>query len=323
VALRTSLPKGKTDKEHGLDYIPFMLDSLRDKRRRFDRRANIFFWVTIAVGLTFAGVITFFGYTLVAEHAVGLPRDVLDLRQEVSGIRKSLDQIDTSIVNTVALREVVDGLRGELKRLRLGEKNKPILERAISTLDNLKDIRQIDEVRAALDLLRSEVDTLEQRGVTLVKLLEAVDQRLEKFRDVVTSLWRDLGQQSHRTEEAIKKVIEFNDKGENRIVELLKRFSIGIIVATFFFGILRYVATQFRANWQQAVRAEDEDLWLRRFYVGMKSAGSNQSDRSSVISSLLTGMPDSAAGQNKAEDETSKINIDLLKELLSAISKKI
>lgn len=71
------------------------------------------------------------------------------------------------------------------------------------------------------------------------------------------------------------------------------------------------------------MRAEDEDLWLRRFYVGLKSAGANQTDRSSVISSLLRGMPETISPDKKAEEQDGKVNMEFLKDLLSAISKKI
>ncbi len=42
VALRSSLPKGETDEMHGLDYVPFMLHSLDERRKRFAKSVGAF-----------------------------------------------------------------------------------------------------------------------------------------------------------------------------------------------------------------------------------------------------------------------------------------
>jgi hypothetical protein len=111
---------------------------------------------------------------------------------------------------------------------------------------------------------------------------------------------------------------------KERIPETLKRLAVGIIVAGFFFGILRYTAAQFRANWQQVIRIDQEELWVRRLVVGLRAAERSEKDRSSLVAALIAGMGgDTGANVGEQGLEIGKLDADLLKEILSAISKKL
>lgn len=234
-ALRTSLPKGKGDDKHGLDYIPFMLDALQNKRRRFDRRANVFFLVTVGVGLTFAGIISYLGYALVNERAIGLPRDVADLREDVKDIRALLGKVDTALVYDWPIRDAVYSFGRDLQKFRLGDKNKALVQEISQAAQDWKHTRQIDEMLTTLEKAQDKVDPSAVEGRALIDLFNKGRTEFQKVRDIAESVAPQIKEQANRTDEALRKVEQFNNKDENRLAELAKRLSIGLVIATFFF----------------------------------------------------------------------------------------
>jgi len=61
-ALRTTLPQGKEDKEFGLDYIPYMLSSVDERRKGATKSARLFLLATVVTALVFSAVVMYFGY---------------------------------------------------------------------------------------------------------------------------------------------------------------------------------------------------------------------------------------------------------------------
>ena len=89
-ALRSTLPKGESDPQYGLDYIPYMLDSIDQRRRRFQRSSMMFLAATIALGFVFSGIVVYFGYILVNESAAGFPRTMSQIEGSLREIRRDI-----------------------------------------------------------------------------------------------------------------------------------------------------------------------------------------------------------------------------------------
>jgi hypothetical protein len=70
-ALQETLPKGAHDEKDGLDYVPFMLANIRDRRLRHNRASHLALWCTVLLGIIFSGIVMYFGYVLVNEAAIG------------------------------------------------------------------------------------------------------------------------------------------------------------------------------------------------------------------------------------------------------------
>lgn len=141
-ALRTSLPKGKDDEQFGLDYVPFMLHNLQERRRRFDRKANVYFWVTIVAGLTFAGVVGYLGYILVNDEAAGTPKSLADLEEAWDANRRLLVRADDQ-----NFRERCSNHASILEELKLGEKNKAVAKDLSQKLRDAQSLAQASQLR--------------------------------------------------------------------------------------------------------------------------------------------------------------------------------
>src|SRR5207302_2558168 len=87
------LPKGKEDKDYGFDFIPYMLHSIDERRKRFDRSSKVFLSLTIVLGLVFSSVLVYFGYILINEAAAGPPRILANLEDETKSIKLELQSI--------------------------------------------------------------------------------------------------------------------------------------------------------------------------------------------------------------------------------------
>ncbi|WP_162127789.1 hypothetical protein [Flavobacterium phycosphaerae] len=83
-AFLTNLPKGKNDDEYGLDYIPFMLQSIENKRKRFKIYSERFLTATLTLGVFFIIIVIFFGYILLDDSSIGLAKNIVDLKKELS-----------------------------------------------------------------------------------------------------------------------------------------------------------------------------------------------------------------------------------------------
>lgn len=84
----------------------------------------------------------------------------------------------------------------------------------------------------------------------------------------------------------VPKAEEALNKPENRLPEIIKRLALGIVIATFFLALLRYMGTLYRTRYQQVLAAENDDFMIRRFYVAFKSSeASTSSER--LYSQLL------------------------------------
>jgi hypothetical protein len=110
---------------------------------------------------------------------------------------------------------------------------------------------------------------------------------------------------------------------ENRIAELIKRLGLGIVVSTFFLAILRYLGNLYRARYEQVVAADKGDFMVRRFYVALKNSTAGGEQRNAVLTGFMTGSPSLVAAEPDGADDTSKQSLELIKELLAALTKKL
>src|SRR5205823_10480086 len=92
-ALRGTLPRGKDDEQYGLDYIPFMLHSIDERRKRATRSARLFLFATVIAALAFSSVVMYFGYILVNEAAAGSARSLAELRSATQRVSDMLESM--------------------------------------------------------------------------------------------------------------------------------------------------------------------------------------------------------------------------------------
>ena len=320
-ALRTSLPRGEDDVKYGFDFIPFMLQSIDERRRSFQRSATIFFWVTISVGILFALTIATFGYILVNEEAIGTPKRVKSLEQAASEMRARLEALSPiSFPNNV----FDDLCQKSLNELQRATPPQSLTTNGQRISDLIQSLSHQEDVAALVDAVQKQAAaaiTLNEKAYR--QLAENAVASLAKYQRSYEAARTALPNALDTLTSATKEVRGKLDENRNQLTELLRRVCIGLVVASFFLALLRYVASLYRQEYEQVRLAYEDDLALRRFYVAYKSSEGSTKDRSAAIAALVNAkavMPSiesgDALGLNKAE-------ADVLKELLNSLSKKI
>jgi hypothetical protein len=150
-----------------------------------------------------------------------------------------------------------------------------------------------------------------------IQLIAGLQKRRER---VIEMLPIDLD----RIEKLVDRAANSQDQPRERVPELIKRITLGLIISSFFIAILRYSAQLFVTHQEQVIAAERDDLAVRQFYVALRSAQENPEERAIVLqeflrqSKLTAGAPTSTTIL-----ESSSENTALLRDIIQALLKKI
>jgi hypothetical protein len=318
--LRTVLPKGEADPAYGFDYIPYMLHSIDERRLRFRRSSQAFLILTVTLGLIFSVLLTYFAFLIINEAAAGPARDLVRLEEAA----RALDE-DAAFVPA------------ELARSRVfAERVRPALD-AVRTADHGTSGVDTGELASAISeaINRSDLLTLEYKlnatrnaitGTGVVEknyaqLLRTAELAVRDFRGDGQHAEYRLGEEVRELDSAITDAKANLDKPENRTAELLKRLTLALIVSSFLFAVLRYVAGLYKEHYKQVLAAEADDFAVRRFYVTFKCSEGAQGAREKVIGTFAACGAAAPSDTQLVQDDPS--TPEIVKELLSLISKKV
>jgi hypothetical protein len=328
-AISTVLPKGEKDGDYGLDYIPFMLQNLQDKRKRFQKSSTNFLITTICLSIFFVMITIFFSYVLLNESSIGIYSEVKNLTGEVENINRTISSLRVDITS-----------------------DKYFMQTNAYALDKLQSPYKFDlpdnQSRFAYDVKES-IDAFNKSGnlgKLVVDLKFAEDtltksktEKTEKYLDALTSTnkslvdylnfkdksFRELEITQSNIKVILPKIQEELNKPANSQNELIKRMILSIVVITFFLAILRYFRSLYQSHYSEMIKAEQQDLIIRKFYVTLKSSEGNSEERKLVLSNFLSdvgSLSDSDNNQN-LRNKSHKIENDVLRDIVNAILKKI
>ena len=320
-ALRTTLPAGKDDQQFGLDYIPFMLHTIDERRNRAVRSARLFLLATIAAASVFSVVVVYFGNLLVNEASGGTARAVVDLKSTASSIENSLRiLIPKYYENQKFQTEVVPSLE-KLTQLEPGAKNREIQSSIAASLNQAKTDGDFGTLHNSLIQVGSKVskDGPQERGYAAA--VEDAVGRMAKFRSAQSSAMPDVVASTGLLRATISKVEDPLNKPENHTPELIKRLGLGLVISTFFLALLRYLGNLYRTRYLQVLQAESDDFMVRRFYVALKNSSGDE--KKSVLTTFMAASLGSGAGAKEALDDSPKEELAIVKELVRAASKKL
>jgi hypothetical protein len=313
-ALRTSLPKGEKDVEHGLDYIPFMLDSIAGRRKTFQKSSNVFFWTTMVVGSIFAAIVTGVGWLLLNEAAAGTPMQIAEFAAATNKLNDTLQKASPEWFRIQLDKTESEGI-DRLKELRLTENAGLLRERA-------QELLHTPDVQSILQGLTREISEIPDDAtpgeIGVRGELQRIVERLTQLLKANNSALGEARQAAADLRVTVAKAKEFGQ--ENQLGEIVRRVAIGTIVGTFFFAILRYIAGLYRKDYEQVRQAYADDLALRKFYVAYKSASGTERE---LAISFLVSKGNEAPKEGEAELGISKAESDLLRELLKSVSKRL
>jgi len=321
--LSNALPKGDKDHEYGFDYVPYLLKSIAERRERFQRSARFFLYSTLSMGVLFVFILVGLGYILVNESAAGTPRRIeqlfdtnKEILQTLTSLKLSEQQAKNIIANIVnCTREAKaqgvvfqpilseDALKHEIRMSLASGSPTEQLATLLGSIERTAQTMQSQHNQFGVRLQNSMVNLEELIGSNAATL-SPIQSSVERLQALLPSIETKL------------------NSGESRITELLKRLTLGIVVASFFLAVLRYLAMVYRHHLDEVIKAERDDLAVRRFYVAFRCAGQDTDLQRSVLQEFVKLGYGSGALNEKPENEiqTNQAILDVLSEI---IKKKI
>jgi hypothetical protein len=322
-ALRTALPKGKEDERFGFDFIPFMLSSIDERRRRAAKSAKWFLVATVCAALIFSVVVMYFGYILVNEASAGTAKTLADIRTSMESTAEALHAVVPSYFNNPVFQQSVAPKLERLEHLDAGEKNRQVREKIAGVMSEVRRTGNFIALDEALSQMAAQANRDGAQEKSYSEALDEAKGSLTEFLNAQNVAVPELNSRVEELKVLIPKAEDSLGKPENRVPEIIKRLALGVVIATFFLALLRYLGTLYRTRYQQVVAAENDDFMVRRFYVAFKSSTPSDEQRKAVLSSFMTVPTSNSIDGKDGGGDGAKQEYEILKELLGALSKKL
>lgn len=329
-ALRSTLPLFEDDESLGFNHIPYILHSIDQRRKRFEKSTAMFLRITLILGVLAAITLSYFGYILVEEEAVGLPKKIASIERSLTSLSDQFQDIGFISIPLTNNKEFKKAVFPDLKKLS---------EQKWATDDNYNiyvnhEIDSLVKIMIKTGNIQSLFQNLQNKNLNFNSNYPTADRNAQislnnairslntfmRTRDgVIASTYYAVTTIDDAKPELQKTISEYD-----RFAEILKRVILGIVIVSFFLAILRYFATLYNDHLGQLTRAEKDDLAVRKFYIAYKC--SNDQERQIVISQFMrlietTDNKDKFA--NFEHNLEGKEQGELLKEILKVLSKRI
>jgi hypothetical protein len=324
--LRSTLPQGKDDTEYGLDYVPYMLHSIDDRRKRAELSSRLFLLATGAAAVIFSTVVMYFGYILVNEAAAGSAKSLADLSRAMQQVSEmTLPLVPNYYRTTQFQKDVVLALE-KPATMDPGPKNKYVQDRLHAALDAFQNAKTPADLSTLLGDLESLSFKVSKDGLAEQAYAAALLQAREKLGEAISSQNMALLRLETNVQELrvlIPKAEDVLSKPEIRTPEIIKRLALGVVISTFFLALLRFLANLYKTRYLQVLEAERDDFAVRRFYVVFKSSQASDEQRKAVLASFMTLASADGSQPKEPADESTKQEFEVIKELVQALSKKL
>jgi hypothetical protein len=316
--LRTALPKGSESEEHGFDFIPFMLHAVDERRKRFERSSKQFLWMTIILGLFFTIILSWFAYILINEAAAGTQKNLADLAERTQELKDL-----SAKVRNIEIAGLINTSVKPVTQLKAEDGSEPPAISAMKAYIGSNTLSENVDPAALLKIMQENNNFEKLKGLSDAskQTYVAGTQALMGYSENKDTLLVQLPQKLNNLDNFIKTATDDLRQPEHRIPDLIKRLFLSLALATFFIAILRYLTKLYRDHYQQLILAEQDSLAIRKFYVSYKCC-KDEDQRKAVLTSFMKLRGNEPAYIADADSETN-ISPELLKELLSAISKKL
>lgn len=355
--LQTALPIGEPDKEYGFDFVPFLLRDSHEKRGRYSKMATIFLASMITATIIFSGVIMYYGYILINNDSVGYRKEIVKLREEVKITHNSYSEYDENFNIKLlgvenSLKDVISyiGISNSKSKDRKDEferkntsiftlvfKNEIIAE-LNSLLDsvNIENIKKIEktiskiEERCRAKFLQNSDNGDNNSRPALIETDFTIDgkivKKISKLREQVSEIVTSLSYYSNRIDKSLDTIEELklslNEKKElapSNLAEIFKRIFTGVVVVSFLLTVLRFITNQYKKNYEKVLAVDEESSLIQKFYVAYKSSQTDEQREVAILK--LLEIPNKP--ELKIEKSTGYLDNEMLKEILSTISKKL
>lgn len=329
----TAFPADQNEIEPPLRSFPHIILSIRERGIRASKSASRFLSLTLLLGGVFSVILVLLGIILIDDTIIGKGKYIVELANYTSSLRSMLVSGAIHWTDEEGLKKVeaaVLPLSSILKELDIVDKISCLdVEYSIEQFKDDKSIGAVQKIRDALSSKTKKCETDNEKSAkrlkstisyTLLNIENIIDARTGKQNE-----YNRLKSSLDRIDSLMK---IYSDKpNEDRLTELLKRLSVGLIIASFFLAITRYSGELYRQHRQQYLLALDQELWLRKVYIAFKCSERNTDQRKDVLMTLLKIDLNYTGGINTKEvinsSEAGSAKEDLLKTLIDAVSEKI
>jgi hypothetical protein len=287
---------GERDEELGLRGMPDILRSARERWQKSDTAATFYIRIMAVVGTIFAAVLTWLGYVVINDDASGIGRSLAEATEQQRRFTDAVERME-SLESNSAFRSCC---RSALNALRDSTQPKP-LQDALAAFSENETVSNLEKLGS---VLATESPT--DKSGTIAKANRAVASFVESQSYAPSDAKSALSNLKLTLEEVSKR----NREPEARVAGVLKRLAIGAVLASFFLAILRFLGGLHKAERLAAIRARDDELQARKFYVCLRSAGSNEKSVVSVLKSYLAA--DRVVPSQECE-RTESLETDVMK----------
>ncbi|NOQ71999.1 MAG: hypothetical protein GQ574_08355 [Crocinitomix sp.] len=321
-AFETSLPKGNDDDDLGLDYIPFMLENIKQRRERFTKSSNRFLGITIVLGTIFISITVWFGYILINEDEIGTQRIINRIDDKLESINSNLDLQGDDIFTDKRFIEICGDNLNELENTDLTiEKTITLRNRVNSLLREVKKSNNSIQLRDSLNILTNEAKRETNFEIVYANKLDDFQTSFLTFLREKEGSYSLLSGNIERFENDLTELKSSMNKPENRLVEMIKRLILSLVMITFFLAILKYIVGLYKSHLTEMIKTEREDLVIRKFYVILKSMKTASEEKSKILTSFLEG--NSGESNSDSDSTINKDELSILKNVIDALVKKI
>ncbi len=348
-ALRSALPQGEEDKEYGLDYIPYMLNENQLRLKELKKTTRFYFILTLCVGLIITTVVVYFGYLIVNEEAAGTPRTLSQINTRLGEIKPDIELVFESELGDFSesnylrrnylnnllnfsgvnldpkydeeINEIVKDVKDDIDEAYKTNDWKKLGENLANHIFKIQNLEPLTSGILDLDLPKNKDFS------SYLQNLKEAKNKTQEFASSKENALRNLNTAANSLNNLIEKANEELGSEEARTTELIKRLGLSLIVASFLLAVLRYTSSIYRDHYQDMRKVQHEGQTIRRFYIALKSSFKTEEGTTpNQIIANFVNRPEvlSKKGNLPSNDEFSNnINVDLIKELLSVLSKKI
>lgn len=326
-SLRSKLPSGERD-EYG--FISSLSDGIQERRRKFEKSSRWFLGLTILFGIIFVGVLVYFGYIFVEEDAVGSGNYLKKIENSTDIIKKDLAfyiqptaKIETfkrdfyPLLDTLNQRKWVDsGVISERTFAKIGDQ-----------IDEVKSSGKLNNLNDILNKARNEISGIrtDKKSSELLTMINNILAGIKEFEENKLKTAGLVESRLEKLDELIPRVSAEIKKPKNRIPELLKRISIGIIIASFFLAIMKYLSKLYKERFQEAVEAHRDNLTLIAYYTGYRCTEPNTEERKIVLQEFIKALAaiDTRRVISSKGLDTSPKESEVVKNLLKIAAREI
>jgi hypothetical protein len=324
-AFTSAIPSGKGD--NGLEYVPMMIKDSNDRAKRFKSSSEKFLLTIVLLSLVFIATTIFFGWILLSEESVGVYKDFHELVSFTSeSVKPILVNLKPDMVSDPIFKERFESKISALKRPYDFDLNTPALSIAYPLQSEITEFERSGNFDSLLISINVAIDSLRklpEPPAKFLNVLQDFSSSLTDFSQQRMKAYEQMQIASVRIDSLTSKIDKQLHNDTNVQTDLIKRVALSLVVVTFFLAVLRYFRTLYQSHFEESLRAEEQELLIRKFYVALKNSEHNSTERKIALDRFLSSVPKEQNSERKIAKPAQSTESKMLAKIFDTLMKKI